>query len=418
MTSTHLIRDLNRRVVLDQIRKRQPISRADLARITGMQRCTISQIVGQLMDERWVLEGATGRLPLGRRPTLLRLNDQSVIVGVDVRSSRVVAGVADLTGRFLAQETIALSPDPQTAIDQIVHQIQEVASIPEGTDVLGVGISLPGRWNREGTGVSRSPKRDWPAAADIRTPVMQATGLDVVELENTANASLLGAVLFDGVDVCSTAVAVCVAEEIDVGILANGQLLRGLDGMAGEFGHVSLDPNGPPCECGGFGCWAMLASNLAALRCYFGPGALPNGLNFVDLLNLADRGDSRAGDAVGTMAHYLGRGIRMIVASLAPERILMIGDLAGSWPRFGPEIEREIADQLPAKARVPQLIPIHDARMALRGAVALVIQKEFDRCRRDSVQPGGRAGENAPAVNPEPQPDEVSVGVEIQAADK
>src|SRR5579859_1644921 len=85
VASTETTRDINRGLVLNLIRKRQPISRADLARVSGLQRSTISLIVEELVDEHWVLEGPTGRLPRGRRPTFLRLNDDRVIIGVDIR---------------------------------------------------------------------------------------------------------------------------------------------------------------------------------------------------------------------------------------------------------------------------------------------------------------------------------------------
>ena len=86
--SSEVVRDINRRIVLNLIRTRQPISRADLARASGLQRSTISLIVEQLIEENWVLEGPTGRLPRGRRPTFLRLNDDRVIIAVDIRPTQ------------------------------------------------------------------------------------------------------------------------------------------------------------------------------------------------------------------------------------------------------------------------------------------------------------------------------------------
>src|SRR6266571_3664602 len=92
--SSEVVRDINRRIVLNLIRTRQPLSRADLARVSGMQRSTISLIVEELVEEHWVLEGPTGRLPRGRRPTFLRLNDQRVIIGVDIRPIHTAVALA------------------------------------------------------------------------------------------------------------------------------------------------------------------------------------------------------------------------------------------------------------------------------------------------------------------------------------
>src|SRR6266853_644931 len=85
VASSEIVRDINKRVVLNLLRERQPISRADLARASGLQRSTISLIVEELIGEHWVIEGPTGRLPRGRRPTFLRLNDDRLIIGVDIR---------------------------------------------------------------------------------------------------------------------------------------------------------------------------------------------------------------------------------------------------------------------------------------------------------------------------------------------
>src|SRR6202789_3900327 len=93
-------RQINRNLVFNLIRTKQPISRADLARISGLQRSTISLIVEDLIEGHWVLEGPTGRLPRGRRPTFLRLNDDRVIIGVDIRPLQITVALADVNGKF------------------------------------------------------------------------------------------------------------------------------------------------------------------------------------------------------------------------------------------------------------------------------------------------------------------------------
>jgi predicted NBD/HSP70 family sugar kinase len=122
----------------------------------------------------------------------------------------------------------------------------------------------------------------------------------------------------------------------------------------------------------------VFASNRAAMRYYLESTSQPPGLSFLDLLRLADQGDLRAEKALSTMAHYLGRGMRMIVAGLAPDRIVVIGDLTRSWLRFGPIIETEVQAQALPGGKVPLVIPAHEDGMArLRGTVALVLQKHF-----------------------------------------
>jgi predicted NBD/HSP70 family sugar kinase len=151
--------------------------------------------------------------------------------------------------------------------------------------------------------------------------------------------------------------------------------------MAGEFGHVPLDPQGPLCGCGRRGCWEVFASNRAALRYYQESGSESAGLSFLDLLSLADQGDRRAEEALKTMAYHLGRGMRMLVAGFAPERIVVIGDLTRSWKRFEAVIEPEILEQVLPGGMAPQLIPAREGGVArLRGTVALVLENDFGVC--------------------------------------
>ena len=374
--SSEVVRDINRRIVLNLIRTRQPISRADLARVSGLQRSTISLIVEELINENWVLEGPTGRPPRGRRPTFLRLNEERVIIGVDLRPIQTTVALADVNGRFSSHEAMATPSDPEQAMRELVQRIQRVVRLCEGKKIEGIGISLPGRYDRRLDRLVFAPNLKW-RDVDIRNPIVQATGLEV-ELENAANACVLAAVWFDRMEACRDLAAVTVSEGIGTGLLINGQLARGLNSMAGEFGHVALDPEGPLCGCGSRGCWEVFASNRAALRYYLESTSESPEFSFQDLLSRADHGDQRAAASLEKMAHYVGRGMRMIVAGLAPERIVVVGDLTRSWQRFGPVIESEVQAQVLPGGCVPRLIPAYEGGMArLRGTVALVLQKDF-----------------------------------------
>ena len=374
--SSEFVRDINRRIILNLIRTRHPISRADLARLSGLQRSTVSLIVEQLIAEHWVLEGPTGRLPRGRRPTFLRLNDERVIVAVDIRPIQTTVAMADANGRFLSQEIIVTSADPRMTMAGLTQAIERLIASARRKKIEGVGISVPGRYDHATDRLVFAPNLKWPDI-DIRNPIAKATGLDVT-VENAANACVLAAVWFDHMEECRNLVVLTISEGIGTGVWANGQLVRGSNGMAGEFGHVPLDPNGPPCGCGGRGCWEVFASNRAALRYYLDANSETGDLTFADLLSRAERGDSKAASALETMAHYAGRGLRMVVAGLAPERVVVVGDLTRSWHRFGPIIEAEVQAQVLPGGEAPQVIPAYEDGMArLRGTVALVLQKDF-----------------------------------------
>ncbi len=375
VASSEVARDINRRAVLNLIRTRQPLSRADLARLSGLQRSTISLIVEELIEGNWVLQGPAGRLPRGRRPTFLRLNDERVIIGIDIRPTQIAIALADVNGKFTSQEALATPSDPQVALEEMTARVKRLLHTCRGKMVEGIGVSVPGRVEPGSERLVFAPNLGWPQV-DLREPLEKATGLDV-ELENAASACVLAAAWFDHLE-SRNLVVVTVSEGIGAGILVNGRLARGLSGMAGEFGHVPLDASGPACNCGSRGCWEVFGSNRAALRYYSESGAPAEGVSFQDLLSLADQGDVRAAGALETMAQYLGRGMRMIVAGLDPEQILVVGDLTRSWERFGPVVQAAVDAQALPGAAPPRVVPVHEGGLArLRGTVALVLQKHF-----------------------------------------
>ncbi len=369
------MRTINRSVVLNLIRRRQPISRADLARVSGLQRSTVSLITEQLIEERWVVYGPTGRLPRGRRPTFLRLNDRRAILVGDVRPTQVTVALADVNGRFISQERIPTPADPRTTAEYLATSFCHLMETHPDLVFEGIGISLPGRLDLAGRRLVFAPNLNWPDY-DFKGAIEGATGLRV-ELENAANACLLAEVWFARTEKIHDMVAVAVSEGIGTGILINSQLARGSNWMAGEFGHVSLDPDGPACSCGGRGCWEVYASERAALRYYHESSATADGLSFQDLLALANANDPLALQALERMAHALGRGIRMIVTGLAPAEIVVAGECTSQWQLFGPVIEAEVAKGVlvgePPRVRPP----IEPGIARLRGAVALVLLKHF-----------------------------------------
>jgi predicted NBD/HSP70 family sugar kinase len=239
----------------------------------------------------------------------------------------------------------------------------------------GIGVSLPGRVDEATQRIVFAPNLKWPEF-DLKAPIEEATGMQV-EMENAANACVLAEVWFGHGELIRDLVVVTVSEGIGTGIFVNHHLAKGLNGLAGEFGHVPLDPNGPQCSCGSHGCWEIFGSNRAAVRYYHESGTETDEMNFQDLMMLAEAGDPMALKALDKMAHAIGRGMRMVVAGLSPEEIVVVGEFTKLWSRLGPVIEAEVAAGV-LVGKSPRVRPATDPRMArLRGTVALVLQKHF-----------------------------------------
>jgi predicted NBD/HSP70 family sugar kinase len=375
--SSETARHINREIVLQLIHARQPISRADLARVSGLQRSTVSQIIEQLIRERWIREGAIAQLPRGRRPTMLVLNDDLVVLAADIHPRQVTVAMIDLNGRLLSRSTLPLGSDPSKSVAGMIDCMQRIRDSYPKKSLEGIGISVPGRVDKESHCLIFAPNLKWPKY-DIKQVVERRMGLPT-EMENAATACLMSELWFGRMDGVRDAVLITVSEGIGAGILANGQIISGRHGMAGEFGHISIDPAGPRCACKQIGCWEVFGSCNAALRYYSELEPKARRLTFHELLNLAEEGNGHAIAALAKQAKYIGKGLRMVTAALSPEVILIAGDITSAWERFAPIIQAEL-DELPLTRTAPRLLPTHEGDVArLRGAAALLLHRHSIR---------------------------------------
>jgi predicted NBD/HSP70 family sugar kinase len=378
VATSETARDINSRIMLNLVRKHQPISRADLMRQSGLQRSTVSVITEQLIAEGWLREGAVGQLPRGRSPTFLHLNDNRAgIFGINIQPFTTDIGLANLSGHFLAQETISTPRTSAIFVTKFNSYVREQMKQYPIMAYEGIGVSLPGRVDLYSQKFIFSPNLGWHAA-DLKGQLENATGLPV-SMENAANACALSEFWFgkhpEGV---RNIVAVTVSEGIGVGMILNGQLVRGTSGMAGEFGHVTIDENGPLCGCGNKGCWEVFASNSAAIRYYNEAGHGKNQVKtLVEILARAQHREPLAIETLERMAKYLGKGIAMLVMGLAPDVIVIVGDVTHMWSRVHPIIEKVVRKWASTHPAVRITASSPESQPRLRGIIALVLQKHF-----------------------------------------
>lgn len=388
VATSETARDINRRIVLNLIRRHQPISRADLARESGLQRSTVSAITEQLIKEKWVTEGASGYLPRGRRPRFLHLNRERVgIIGINIRPIRTTIGLADLDARFITQESLPTPESPERAIDALCAHLRRLIETHPDICYEGVGVSVPGRIDLASQRLVFAPNLAWNGV-DLKGPLEAATKLPVA-LENAANACALAELWFgEHTESVRNLIAITVSEGIGGGVILNGQLVRGSTGVAGEFGHMALIDEGLQCRCGNHGCWEMYASNSAAVR-YYAEAASRNHRRdasataqrqiptFDDIVRLAEQGDAKALAAIDRQAHDIGAGAALLVTGLAPDVIVIVGEVTRLWNRIGPAIERMV-EQRSFTHATTRILPTDAASQPrLRGTIALVLQKHF-----------------------------------------
>ena len=385
VATSETARNINRLIVLDLIRTRQPISRADLARLSGLQRSTISIIVDQLVKEQWVTEGAFGHLPRGRNPRFLHLNvERAGVIGVNVRPPVTTVALANMNVQFIAQESFPTSPDPDEFIETLKKRIKAMIKAHSEIFIEGIGISVPGRVDSESKRLTFAPNLGW-RDVDLKTPLESATKLSV-EIENAANACALAEIWFEPrTEGIRDLIAVTVSEGIGTGIVSNGQLLRGTKGIAGEFGHMSIVDDGELCKCGNRGCWEMYASNQAVVKEYIKTSSARRSKRdgepiptFEDILRLAEQGDSKAIAALEKTAQYLGKGLAILMVGLAPQQIILIGEMTKAWKVIYPIINQILIEKSSSVSGLTQIVHSEDGKQPrLRGSIALILQKHF-----------------------------------------
>jgi predicted NBD/HSP70 family sugar kinase len=373
------IRDINRQIVLNYVRERGPISRAEIAQETALQRSTVSLIVEELKADG-LIEELSGESTGGRPPILLSLRTaDAVAIGVDLGTIRTIVAASDLAGRVLEQEEFPTAPDARETISRIIKSAQRLIEKNRGT-IEGIGVSLPGLVDQEtGTAIfiPHFKWRDLEVAEEIRS----AVGL-AVTADNDANAAALAELWFGRPEIREVRdfIMVLIEEGVGTGIVFDGQVYRGKSGAAGEFGHMTIGAGAPvACAAGSHGCWEAFASERAALARYAeskqGSGRK---IDFGRLMELAFEGDCDALSALRETARYLGLGIANLIQGLSPEAVIVGGPIVRAWPLIVNEIktsvQKSICRGLPPSHIIASTL---GAEPTLMGALSLVLTAKF-----------------------------------------
>ena len=381
-------RRINRQIALTLIGSHPPISRADLARRMKMRRGAVSLLVQELLDERHIVEGPTGQAARGRKPTLLYINTrQRSSVAVDIRASRTFLMLADPMGRARSDIVSVPTPrDPRRLVATLAARIRQLvaAHAADAGACEGIGVVVPGMVDPGTSRVLHAPTLGW-RNVDLRERLAAATGMPV-HVENSGRACALAQVwrARTAASPARNLVFVSVSDGVGVGVVINGELLRGHHNIAGEFAHLPLSLDGPRCSCGATGCWEAHISNLATLTRYFGraPRAAAAGdrpFTIDDLIARARTGDGKAIAALQASARYLGLGLGGVVNVINPERVFVGGEIVAAWDLMGSTVRAGLAERAltPAAASTDIVIVSAEEYPRLQGAAMLVTAPAF-----------------------------------------
>src|SRR5215217_4278596 len=377
---SNTIRDINRQIVLNYVRERGPISRAEIAHETALQRSTVSLIVEELRVDG-LIEEVSGESTGGRPPILLSLRTaDAVAIGVDLGTTRTIVATSDLAGRVLEQEQFETNPNVEKTIQEITSRARKL--IRRNNDTIeGIGVSLPGLVDPEGKElfIPTFKWRNVPLASDISA----ATGLPVT-MDNDANAAAQAELWFGRPEIREVRdfILVLVEDGVGTGIIFDGQVYRGENGAAGEFGHMTIGQGAPvPCASGSRECWEAFASQRSALARYKNLSRDSNGsptTNFAELIDQALRSEGAARSALKETAYYLGIGIANLIRGLAPEAVIVGGPIVRAWPVISSDIknsvEATICRGLPSTRIIASTL---GPEPTLMGALSLVLASKF-----------------------------------------
>ncbi len=388
-----LVRELNLSSVLRMIHNNAPLSRAQLAARTGLNKSTVSSLVEELLERKLIHEIGLNSVGTGRPATLLEINSRAgCIIGVELGVDFVAVVLTDFVGAILwrAQE----AADPTESLEETLSQTLVLvnkaiaASRNINFSLIGIGLSIPGTVNLDEGTLIFAPNLNWHDIP-IREIFSKPTGLRVY-LENDANAAAVAEHLFGAARQSTDFLFVFAGVGIGGGLFLNGKLYRGKNGYAGEIGHspIKAEPADVLCHCGNRGCWETYvnqASILERIRDRMDghrDSVLANlmeqqhaPLSISLIRQAADAGDQQALDSMSEAGTAMGQGFANLINIFNPEKIILGGPLSIAGNYLLPAIRETVREH--SLPEIDQQVEINLSTFgtdaSLIGAVAIVV---------------------------------------------
>ena len=386
------IRKLNTAVLLDALRRFAPLSRADLAARTGLNRSTVSIIVNNLIEEGFVQETDFQNSKIGRPGMLLELNPKGgFAVGVEIGVDFISVILTDFTANVLWEQHITSDPaeDQIRILDRASEMTQKAidAGIQQGLRPLGIGIGVPGLVDIHQGKLILAPNLHW---TNVPLRLMWSQRFDMpIFIENEANAAALGEYCFGAALGVDSFIYLSAGIGLGGGIIINGKLFRGSSGYAGEVGHMTVDPEGELCSCGRRGCWETqvgpravlhrvsktLETGVSSAICDMIQDDLER-ITFESVVKAAKQDDPVALHALQEVGENLGKGVANLVNIFNPELIVLGGALNLASTILMPIVERVVSENAlpPACEDLRVVASAHGIDACVMGAAALVLE--------------------------------------------
>lgn len=323
----YIVKKENKSLVLETIINSSPLSRADIASITGLNKGTVSSLVSELLSESLVYESGPGKSSGGRRPVIVHFNKLAGFsIGIDLGVNYILGALTDLEGNIYKEELVRFNELDYESIliklcDTIDYLISSTPKCPYG--IVGIGIGVPGIVDKKEQ-ILFTPNLNWKHV-NFKLFLENKYKLPII-IENEANAGAYGEKKYGAGKNYSNIIYISVGIGIGVGLILNDDLYKGVNGFSGELGHMSINTNGNKCRCGNIGCWELYASEQSLLvnaKSQDNILLADDEITLENLLALAETEDGIAINLFEQVGDYLGVGINNIINIFNPEMIII-----------------------------------------------------------------------------------------------
>jgi len=392
-----LVREINLSIILNCLRRTAPLSRSQLAQMTGLNKTTVSSLVNELLDGGFIREVGPGKSHGGRRAVMLDLNPNAGnIIGLEIGVDFISVILTDFRARILWR--CKREADPTQGQDAILNLAIELtreacaAAGPDNDSLLGIGIGVPGLIDSSSGTLLFAPNLKWH---DVPIKDVFAHELNIpIFVDNDANVSALGELYLGAAQQIEDFIYLAVGVGLGGGIVLGGKLYGGIGGYAGELGHMTIVEDGERCNCGNNGCWETLVSQTAIIKrarkaveshgesriAELTHGQLEQ-ISLPIVIQAASEGDETARQILEETGVYLGIGIANLINALNPQLVILGGVVSLASDYLLPVIERAIEQRSLAWPRrmVGIMASSHGPDACVMGGVALVLHDILSR---------------------------------------
>ncbi|HUI09684.1 MAG TPA: ROK family transcriptional regulator [Bacteroidota bacterium] len=389
--NSRVVRNINRAVILNSIREREPISRATIARLTRLNKSTVSSIVASLLKENLIVEEFEKIAAVGRNPISLHLKrGQNLYGAISFDSAATRVAVVDVDGTILYTDKITSEPrPPEQFVRACVEGLVALRTKHSLPDFKGIGVSVAGIVDSMQSRVVFAPNLGWENVHIGDLLARAFPHATVTAVENDAKAAAIAELWFGrhkNIEL-SNFVFLSVGRGIGAGIVIDKHILNGEMHLAGEFGHMILFEGGELCACGNRGCWEAYASDRATVARYARAKSMDDDtarvLTIDDVIVAAKNGDGVAAEELRTSGRHLGTGIANVIKAVDPAAIIIGGHITRVWDLVSAEIIESARRHsfFSERGGTPILPTSLVRRPSLLGAAALAQRKFFGDLR-------------------------------------